>query len=518
LTSPWWRSAVLYEIYVRSFADGDGDGVGDLAGIRSRLPYLRDLGVDGFWLTPFYPSPGIDHGYDVADYTGVDPRFGTLDDFDALVADAHALGLRVVIDIVPNHTSSEHPWFRNALSAADHPDRARYVFRPGKDGGPPNNWVSAFGGSAWSLDERSGEYYLHFFSPEQPDLDWHNPSVQADFEDVLRFWLDRGVDGFRIDVAQALFKAQDLHDMEEPNPATWHADWVTAINQPELHDLYRSWRRLGDAYPREPMFVGEIVLRDQEAVARYLTPDQLQLAFNFTLLHEQWDSDAMRATIDGTRAALGPIDAAATWVFENHDVTRLPTRYGGGEQGRRRARAAALLLLALPGTAFLYQGQELGLEEVELRDDERQDPIFFRSKGERLGRDGCRVPMPWAGEAPPFGFTTGTPWLPMPEHWSASTVDAQGREQGSSLALYSRGLELRRRHALAAGTFEWRESEPGALVFEREADGETIVCAVNVSADSVELPQGELLLASEPGFDRALPTNTAAWLREERGR
>jgi alpha-glucosidase len=518
MTGPWWRNAVLYEIYVRSFADSDGDGVGDLGGIRSRLTYLRELGVDGIWLTPFYPSPGADHGYDVADYTNVDPQFGTLDDFDALVDDAHELGLRVVIDIVPNHTSSEHEWFRNALSSPDHPDRARYVFRPGKDGGPPNNWTSAFGGSAWTpLSREAGRYYLHFFSPKQPDLDWHTPAVQAEFEDVLRFWLDRGVDGFRIDVAQALFKAQDLHDMEEPNPRTWHADWVTAINQPELHDLYRGWRRLADAYPREPMFVGEIVLRDQEAVARFLTSDQLQLAFNFSLLHERWDADAMRTTIETTRTALGAVDATASWVFENHDVTRLPTRYGGGECGRQRARAAALMLLALPGAAFIYEGQELGLEEVELRDDERQDPIFLRTNGARPGRDGCRVPLPWSGHAPPFGFTSGTPWLPMPPDWSSRTVEAQQRDQASSLALYRAALAARREHgSLQTGSFAWRESAPGTLVFAREGDDETIVCAVNVSAEEVELPAGELLLASAPDVRGALPTNTAAWLREER--
>jgi alpha-glucosidase len=498
MTSLWWRSAVLYEIYVRSFADADGDGVGDLVGIRSRLPYLRELGVDGIWLTPFYPSPGVDHGYDVADYTDVDPQFGTLSDFDALIDAAHELDLRVVIDIVPNHTSSDHEWFRNALSSPDHPDRARYVFRPGKDGGPPNNWTSAFGGPAWTLDEASGEYYLHFFSPQQPDLDWHNPAVQADFEDVLRFWFDRGVDGFRIDVAQALFKAKDLHDMEEPNPRTWHADWVTAINQPEVHDLYRSWRRLADEYPREPVFVGEIVLRDQAAVARYLTADQLQLAFNFSLLHERWDAGAMRETIDATRVALDAVDAAATWVFENHDVTRLPTRYGGGEDGRRRARAAALLLLALPGTAFLYQGQELGLEEVELRDDQRQDPIFVRSKGQRLGRDGCRVPIPWEGEAPPLGFTTGIPWLPMPKAWVGASVAAQQGDPASSLALYRAALAARRgSRALLTGSFEWRASAAGSLVFARTAGDETVVCAVNVDADPFDLPEGDLLLQSQ---------------------
>ena len=517
MTSPWWRSAVLYEVYVRSFADSDGDGVGDLQGIRSRLDYLHDLGVDGIWLTPFYPSPGADHGYDVADYTDVEPQFGTLEDFDALVEDAHDLGLRVVIDIVPNHTSDAHPWFRNALSSADHPDRRRYVFRPGRDGGPPNNWTSVFGGSAWSLDEGSGEYYLHFFSPEQPDLDWHNPAVQESFEEVLRFWLDRDVDGFRIDVAQALFKAQDLHDMEEPNPRTWHADWVTAVNQPELHDLYRDWRRVAAEYAREPVFVGEIVLRDQEAVARYLTPDQLQLVFNFSLLHESWDADAMRTTIETTHAALGAVDAAATWVFENHDVPRLATRYGGGELGLRRARAAALLLLALPGTAFIYQGEELGLEEVELRDDERQDPIFFRTNGARVGRDGCRVPLPWSGDAPPFGFTSGMPWLPMPSEWTSQTVEAQERDASSTLALYRGALGVRREHdALRTGSFAWRSSPPGTLVFARTGDDETIVCAVNVSADEVDLPPGELLVASAGDVRPTLPPNTAAWLREER--
>ena len=512
----WWRSAVLYQIYVRSFADADGDGIGDLPGIRSRLAHVHELGVDGIWLTPFYTSPGADHGYDVADYTGVDPQFGTLEDFDALVSDAHALGLRVVVDIVPNHTSSEHVWFRNALSARDHPDRARYVFRPGRNGGPPNNWTSAFGGPAWTVDETTGDYYLHFFAPEQPDLDWHNERVQRDFEDVLRFWFDRGVDGFRVDVAQALFKARDLDDMDEPVPRTWHADWVTAINQDELHPLYRRWRAIADEYPGERMYVGEIVLLNQETVAKYVRPDELQLAFNFTLLWEQWDAASMRETIDRTRVALDAVGAPSTWVFENHDVTRLPTRYGGGEQGLRRARAAALLLLALPGTAFLYQGQELGLEEVELSDDQRQDPIFFRTKGGRLGRDGCRVPIPWENGPPGFGFTTGAPWLPMPESWTDVTAETQARATGSTLALYKEALALRRALApLRTGAFEWRECTHGSLVFAREANGDTVVCAVNTGDEPIALPAGELLLASgEIGDD--LPPDPAAWLREER--
>jgi len=508
----WWRSAVLYEIYVRSFADSDGDGVGDLPGIRSRLPYLQELGIDGIWLTPFYPSPGADHGYDVANYVDVDPQFGTLDDFDALLTDAHALGLRVVIDIVPNHTSSEHPWFRNALSDPDHPDRARYVFRPGQDGGPPNNWTSAFGGPAWTLDEASGEYYLHLFAQAQPDLDWHNEVVRAEFERILCFWLDRGVDGFRIDVAQALFKAQDLHDVHEPNPRPPFADWHTGLHQPELHTLYRRWRNLAGDYPGDRMFVAEIVIQDQAALAEYVRPDELQLAFNFTFLHEGWDAGTLRTTIDRTLTAFEAVGAAPSWVLENHDVTRLPTRYGGGEEGRRRARAAALLLLALPGAVFLYAGQELGLEEVELPDELRQDPIFFRTSGARIGRDGCRVPIPWSGGPPGFGFTTGSPWLPMPGPWSDLTVAAQDRDPDSALAFHRTALAVRRQsEPLRVGGFAWRESPRRTLVFERTAAGKGVVCAVNVDGDPLELPAGEVLLASEES-NGLLPQGAAAWI------
>jgi alpha-glucosidase len=500
----WWRDAVLYQVYVRSFADSDGDGVGDLPGIRSRLGYLRDLGLDGLWLTPFYPSPGHDHGYDVSDYVDVDPRLGTLADFDALVTDAHELGLRVLIDIVPNHTSNEHAWFRNAVADPRHPDRQRYIFRPSVNGGPPNGWTSAFGGSAWGLDEASGEYYLHTFAPEQPDLDWHNEIVQRDFEDVLRFWLDRDVDGFRIDVAQALFKDRSLPAMVEPKPRTWHADWVTAINQPELHPLYRRWRELGDEYAGERIYVAEVVLKDQDAVAEYVRPDELHLAFNFSFLWEQWDAEELRATIDRTLDALDRVGAPATWVLENHDVPRVATRYGGGEEGRRRARAAALLLLALPGTTFVYEGQELGLEEVELPDELRQDPVFHRTGGARVGRDGCRVPIPWEGHAPGFGFTSGTPWLPIPEEWQSLSVAAQTGDDGSTLELYRSALALRPR-----GDFAWLESPPGSLAFRRG----DVVCAVNVDAPAFELPHGELLLASELGIGRMLQPSCAAWLR-----
>ncbi|MDX6437511.1 MAG: alpha-glucosidase [Gaiellaceae bacterium] len=506
----WWRSAAFYQIYVRSFQDSNGDGVGDLPGIRSRLPYLKKLGVDALWLTPFYPSPQADHGYDVADYTDVDPQFGTLEDFDALVADAHELDIKVTIDIVPNPTSDQHEWFRNAIADPKHPHRARYFFRPGRNGGPPNGWTSAFGGPAWTRDEATGDYYLHFFAPEQPDLDWHNDDVQREFEQILRFWLDRGVDGFRIDVAHALFKAQDLREMVEPVPRPHFGDWLSALMQPELHPLYRRWREVADEYPGDRMYVGEIVIENQDKIASYVGPDQLHLSFNFALLFAPWEAEHMRETIDRTLVALGVVGAPATWVFENHDVTRLPTRYGGGELGQRRARAAALLLFGLPGTSFTYQGQELGLEEVELPDDVRQDPIFFRTNGARKGRDGCRVPIPWTTDPPTFGFTEGHPWLPMPQDWGSVSVEAQEDDPASMLSLFRSALRLRPR----GDDFAWRESPQGTMSFDR---GE-LTCVVNFDAPPLELPEGELVLASEPGITTTLPENTAAWIKRGAGR
>ena len=501
----WWHDAVVYQVYVRSFADTDGDGLGDLPGIRARLPYLQALGVDAVWLTPFYPSPDADHGYDVSDHLAVDPRFGTLDDLDGLIDDAHALGLRVLLDLVPNHTSSEHPWFRAALADPDHPDRRRYVFRPGRAGAPPNGWTSAFGGPAWTLDDTSGEWYLHFFAPQQPDLDWHNGAVRRDFEDVLRFWLDRGVDGFRIDVAQALFKDAELRDLDEPDPIPWWADWHTATNQADLHPLYRRWRSIVDAYPGDRILVGEIVLRDQAALARYVRSDELHLAFNFALFHDDWDADALRATIDRTLAAFGAVDAPPCWVLENHDAPRLPTRYGGGAVGRRRARAAALLLLALPGAAFVYQGQELGLEEVDLPESALRDPAVASTAGVVQGRDGCRVPLPWGGAPPAFGFSTGEPWLPMPASWSDLTVEAQRDDPASALTLYRTALARR-----PTGTrFTWRAAPPGVLAFDRDH----VTCVVNVDAASVELPPGQVIASSDPDAGSRLPSATAAWVR-----
>ena len=404
--------------------------------------------------------------------------------------------------------------FRNAISDPSHPDRARYIFRPGRDGEPPNNWTSPFGGAAWTLDEASGEWYLQLFTSAQPDLDWHNELVQRDFEQVLRFWLDRGIDGFRIDVAQALFKARDLRDVQEPAVRTPFADWHTGLQQPELHGLYRRWRDLADEYEGDRMYVAEIVIENQDELAEYVRPDELQLAFNFLFLHERWDAEALRRSIDRTRTAFDAVGAPPSWVLENHDVTRVPTRYGGGEEGRRRARAAALLLLGLPGAAFVYQGQELGLAEVDIPDELRQDPVFFRTNGARPGRDGCRVPIPWRDGPPGFGFTTGEPWLPMPDAWRDQTVEAQLGAPGSTLELYRRALALRRdSEALRHGLLQWRDSPPGTLVFERTTDGETIVCGVNVGGEPLVLPDGELLLASEPGLERLLPAGAAAWLR-----
>jgi alpha-glucosidase len=485
--SEWWRDAVVYEIYVRSFADANGDGVGDLAGIRQRLPHLERLGVDAVWLTPFFPSPGADHGYDVSDYRGVDPQFGTLDDFDALLADAHARGIRVIIDLVPNHTSIEHPWFR------EHPEY--YVWTD-----EPNNWLSVFGGPAWELDEQTGRYYLHLFAPEQPDLDWHNPDVRREFDDVFRFWLDRGVDGIRVDVAHGLFKDPELRDEDEPVPgAELHSfDRRKAVDRPELHPYYRHLRQLVDAYGPDRFLVGEVFFRDPARVAQYVRPDELHLVFNFTLLFEDWSSDGFRAAIDRTIDSLGAVGATPSWVLESHDVTRLPTRYGGGAEGQRRARAAALLLLALPGTAFLYEGQELGLEEVDLPDEARQDPIFFRTNGGRLGRDGCRVPVPWTRSLAEWR----QPWLPVPVEFGERSVEAVEADAGSMLALWRAAIAAR-----PHGPFAWEAAPAGVLAFTRDG----LLCLVNVDGEPVPLPDGDVVLASEP-LDGTLPAGAAAWI------
>ena len=519
--APWWRTAVIYQVYIRSFADSDGDGVGDLAGIRSRLPYLRDLGVDAVWITPFYPSPMADGGYDVADYRDIDPLFGTLDEAERLVKEAHAHGLRLIIDLVPNHTSHRHAWFQEALAAPPgSPARRRYIFRKGRGPAgdlPPNDWLSVFGGPAWERVP-DGEWYLHLFAPEQPDLDWTNPEVVEEFHDILRFWLDRGVDGFRIDVAHGLAKdpgmpdvGDDAEDILEPTTRLDHPFW----DRDEVHEVYEGWRRVTDSYDGERMLVGEAWVATAERRARYVRPGELHSAFNFDFVKCRWRAAALRSVIDTCIAADSAVGATTTWVLSNHDVTREVTRYGGGQTGLRRARAAALLMLALPGGAYVYQGEELGLEEVrDLPEELLQDPTWERSGHTVRGRDGCRVPIPWTEDGPSLGFGPGAPWLPQPAGWSALSVAAQEGVDGSTLELYRAALRLRRDLLLAEG-MEWLESPAGSLAFRRQAaDGPAVVCVVNLGAEAVPLPaHDEILLSSGPVLDGRLPTDTAAWLR-----
>ncbi len=510
--SPWWQHSVCYEIYVRSFADGDGDGIGDMAGIASRLPYLADLGVDSVWLTPFYPSPQADHGYDVSDYCDVDPLFGTLGDFDAMLATAHDVGIKVIVDVVPNHSSDQHPWFQAAL--ADGPGsraRARYVFRDGTgpDGTePPNNWISMFGGPAWTRVE-DGQWYLHLFDASQPDLDWWNPEVHDEFEKVLRFWLDRGVDGFRVDVAHGLYKEGGLTPRKETDQPPFPM-W----DQPEVHDVYRRWRTILDEYPGDRMAVAEACAGTPEAMARYIRPDELQQTFNFTWLEADWSAEQFERVVVDTFDSVRPVGGTPTWVLSNHDVVRESTRYGGGPAGVARGNAAALTMLALPGSAYVYQGEELGLEQVDVPVELRQDPAFFRG-AEPEGRDGCRVPLPWSGDAPPYGFGPGTgqPWLPQPADWAPLTVEAQLVDEASTLHLFRRMLRLRREVTAGLGeTVEILETGPGAFGFRRD----DLVCVVNCGSAAVVLPSeaGDLLLSSGPEpVDGLLAPDTAAWFR-----
>jgi alpha-glucosidase len=522
----WWREAVTYQVYVRSFSDSDGDGVGDLLGITSRLPYLRDLGVDALWITPFYRSPQHDHGYDVADYRDVDPLFGSLADADELIATAHDLGLRVIVDLVPNHTSSEHEWFRAALAAPPgSPERARYLFRDGRgpEGAePPNNWRSVFGGPAWDRVE-DGQWYLHLFDSTQPDLDWSNPEVGDMFESVLRFWLDRGVDGFRVDVAHGLVKAEGLPDREQEALSDGVLDPPTVgdprWDQDGVHDVYRRWRAVLDEYDGDRMLVAEAWTPTAESMARYVRDDEMHQSFNFGWLLAQWSATAFAEVITGTLTALAEVRAAATWVLSNHDVVRHSTRYGGGAQGLARARAATLTMLALPGSAYLYQGEELGLEEVEVAPEHRQDPAWLRqtsgqAQGDTAsgaGRDGCRVPIPWSGTAPPYGFGPGDqqPWIPQPTDWAELTVAAEEGRSGSTLEFYRAALAARREHALGAGdSLEEVRVEGDLLVVRR--GGLTVL--LNAGDTPVALPEGEVVISSGPLEGSRLPADTAVWL------
>jgi len=527
----WHHRAAVYQIYIRSFADGNGDGVGDLAGLAARLPYVRDLGADAIWLTPWYVSPMADGGYDVADYRDIDPLFGTLAGAEQLIRDVHGLGLKIIIDIVPNHCSSQHRWFKAALAAGPGTaERARFWFRAGRGPSgelPPNDWPSEFGGPAWTRvteqDGIAGEWYLHLYAAEQPDLNWENPEVRAEFQDILRYWLDRGVDGFRIDVADSLVKDPALPDVAGL-PADARRPWK---DQPGLHDIYRSWRTVIDSYPGARVLVGEIWLKPLARLRPYLLGDQLHTAFNFDFLGTPWDAARLRAVIDTTLTTIG---AAAPWVLSNHDVTRHLTRYGRANTanvwqadpgspdlvlGTRRARAAILLTLALPGSAYLYQGEELGLWEVEdIPVDMIADPIYERTGHAVRGRDGCRVPLPWQADEPGFGFGPpggSPPWLPQPPAWQQLAADAQSPDRDSMLNLYRAALRIRRTESyFATDAFAWVDAHAGVLVFSRS---DSFRCLVNLSAEPVPLPsEAELLLASGPLRDGLLPPDTAVWV------
>ena len=515
-SSDWWRDAVFYQIYIRSFADGNGDGVGDLAGIRSRLPYLAELGVNALWITPFYPSPMADHGYDVADPREVEPVFGDLTEFDALLSDAHDLGLKVTVDLVPNHSSHQHEWFREALAAAPGSRaRARYLFRDGRgpDGGePPNNWPSVFGGPAWTRVP-DGQWYLHLFAPEQPDLDFANPEVLADLEETMRFWLDRGVDGFRVDVAHGMAKPDGLPDMlpmEDTGLLADHGSGDLRFDQDGVHDVHRRIRAVLDQYPGR-MAVGEVWVSDDERLAQYLRADELQLAFNFKLLTAEWTPHALRNAVTHSLAAVAGTPAPACWVLSNHDRSRHVTRYGGGELGLRRARAAVLLQLALPGAAYLYNGDELGLPDVELPDEALRDPIWERSAHTVRGRDKCRIPMPWSGSEPPYGFSSSLEtWLPMPVGWERLTAEAQAADPESMQSLYRRALALRSTSRVFSGhSMTWLPVHEGCLAFRRPGG---LICLVNLSGHAVPLPEGSVLLASADVGDGRLPDDAAVWM------
>ncbi|MFF5295567.1 glycoside hydrolase family 13 protein [Paractinoplanes globisporus] len=535
LPPAWWRDAVIYQIYPRSFADANGDGIGDLPGIRSRLPYLRDLGVDAVWLSPFYLSPQADAGYDVADYRTVDPIFGSIDDARSLVADAHDLGLRVIVDLVPNHSSDQHEWFKQALAGGPgSPLRARYHFREGRGSSgelPPNDWPSIFGGPAWTR-VADGEWYLHLFTPEQPDFNWDHPAVADEFRTILRFWLDLGVDGFRIDVAHGLVKEKGLPDIGRDT--TWHLLDVgesPCFDQDGVHDIYRSWRAILDEYPGDRIAVAEAWAPTLARVADYVRPDELHQAFNFSYLSTAWKVPAQHSMIDASLTANDAVGAPTTWTLSNHDVVRHSNRLMQEEQGEvagkkptevdpiaglRRARAASLLLFALPGSAYLYQGEELGLPEVvDLPPEARQDPAFHRADGQDGYRDGCRVPIPWSGTSAPYGFGPdgGPSWLPQPDSWAELSVAAQDGVPGSTLTMYRDALALRRKVVAGPEPLTWQDAPEGILAFDR---GANFRCTVNMTASPVRLPApGELLIASGPVTIEddtiVIPPDTTVW-------
>ena len=543
----WWRSAVIYQIYPRSFADSNGDGMGDLPGITSRLDSLAALGIDAIWLSPFMRSPQKDAGYDVSDYRDVDPLFGTLDDFDAMVSRAHLLKIRVLVDLVPNHTSDQHDWFQAALkSAPGSAERAFYHFKDGKGQKgelPPNNWLSMFGGPAWTrttnTDGTPGQWYLHLFDSSQPDLNWENPKVEEAFEEILRFWLDRGVDGFRVDQPHAMAKAAGLPDHPdieragagfiegEPSPPMWF--------QESVHPIFRKWRAILDSYPGDRAMCGEAYVLPLSFMALWVRADEFNQTFNFRFLDSEWKPEILFNTINESFAAFDGVGAPSTWVLSNHDIIRHASRMGGltgrptasngigpndpqpdRELGLRRARAATLFTLALAGSMYLYQGEELGLpEHTTLEPQYRQDPTFARTNGQRVGRDGCRVPLPWeSGVGAANGFnTTGKSWLPQPEIYAAYSRDQQDGVAGSTLELYKHALKLRAELKLGEGSFEWVAEYIGekSLGFR---NGEILVVH-NFGYEPISLPAGEVIASSLHGMNsgHSLVADQTVWLK-----
>ncbi|MEU4385253.1 glycoside hydrolase family 13 protein [Promicromonospora sp. NPDC023805] len=564
----WWRDAVIYQVYPRSFADGNGDGIGDLPGVTAKLDHLKQLGVDAVWLSPFYRSPQKDAGYDVADYRDIDPLFGTLADFDEMLTGAHERDLRIIVDLVPNHSSDQHVWFQEALAAAPgSAARERYMFRDGRGPAgdePPNNWQSIFGGPAWTrLTPRAEDgplgpqWYLHLFDTSQPDLNWENPEVRTELEDVLRFWLDRGVDGFRVDVAHGMIKAPGLPDWDgraamvegtvdgpaanaagSDDGSTGAGNQGPMFDQDGVHEIYRSWHRVLAEYPGERCLVAEAWVEPLSRLARYVRPDEMHQAFNFSFLTAPWDAAKMRTVVDVSLDTMDAVGAPTTWVLSNHDVVRHASRFGlaeiGGRQlngiaatdpqpdaelGLRRARAATLLMLGLPGSAYLYQGEELGLpDHTALPAEVRQDPSFFRTDGAEPGRDGCRVPLPWVGGAPGNGFgPTGKTWLPQPDVYADLAADRQYGVAGSTYEMYRTALELRRAEKIGTAGLAWVDAlagSPDVVAFQVSG----IVVVSNLGEAALTLPaEVEVLVASgdlttSDGV-RAVPSDTTVWLR-----
>lgn len=544
----WWRDAVTYQIYIRSFADGNGDGKGDIQGIRSRLKYLKNLGIDAIWITPWYPSPQKDHGYDVADYLDIEPDYGTLSEAELMINEAHQLGIKVIIDIVPNHSSDQHKWFIEAVNSdPGSKARDRYIFRDGRGNNgeiPPNNWHSVFGGSAWQRiiekDGRPGQWYLHLFAVEQPDFNWDNQEVHEYFEKVLRFWLDRGVDGFRIDVAHGMVKAPGLPDIEENlSSEMLAARRLPFWDQDGVHEIYRNWRRILNSYPGDRMAVAEAWVSPASRIALYLRPDELANSFNFDFLTSIWDIQDLKRNIDLSLQAIQSVGAPASWVFNNHDVVRSVDRFALGlrpgvgettfdrhgdvsklnlEIGIRRARSGALLMLALPGGAYIYQGEELALPEVrDIPEDRLEDPRWFLSEKTDKGRDGCRVPLPWsANESGSFGFSINVKlgkensWLPQPKWWGNYSAENQEHDPNSTLNLYRKALEIRKTEiGLGDGELEWFNMSDQVLAFKRPGN---FACIVNFG-EAFKIPNGEVLIASTPIKDGILPEDGALWMR-----